>query len=161
MTIRFAGTAVLVRDVALSRAFYEKGLGQRVTMDNGCHIAFEGFSIWQEEGALGLIFGEHKAVDPHGVPRSELYFESEDLEAAWEKATTAGGVSVHPIVEQPWGQRCFRVTDPDNHLVEVAEPLLCLLRRWTAQGLTPKEIATRAHMEPDLVQKVLSGEVTL
>ena len=29
---------------------------------------------------------------------------------------------VHPIRTEPWGQRVFRLLDPDGHIVEVGEP---------------------------------------
>ena len=29
---------------------------------------------------------------------------------------------VHPIRMEPWGQRVFRIFDPDKHVVELGEP---------------------------------------
>ncbi|RKX68718.1 hypothetical protein DRP43_05215, partial [candidate division TA06 bacterium] len=30
---------------------------------------------------------------------------------------------LHEIHEEPWGQRTIRFFDPDNHLIEIGEPL--------------------------------------
>ena len=88
MGVTFEGPAVFVADIAASREFYETILGQAVAADHGPHVAFAGgFSIWQADCALSVIF-EDGAVLPEaaGRERFELYFESDDLEAAWERA---------------------------------------------------------------------------
>jgi hypothetical protein len=63
---------------------------------------------------------------------------------------------VHPLREQPWGQRVLRVYDPDGHIVEVGEPMPAVIMRFLAEGLSPEAIAQRTAMPLDIVQQVAS-----
>ena len=42
MTIKFQGPVIFVRDIKVSRGFYEKLLGQKVEVDLGPVVGFEG-----------------------------------------------------------------------------------------------------------------------
>ncbi len=153
MQINFISPAVLVRDVERSRQFYEEVLGQTVEMDNGEHVAFVGgFSIWQGEHAYGMIFGADQHYASGGAKEFELYFETEELEQAWQNSAAAGVETIHPIHEHPWGQRGFRLYDPDGHMVEIAEPLSCVVKRFLAEGLTIAEIAQRTSIPEPMVE---------
>ena len=44
---------------------------------------------------------------------------------------------VHEIREYPWGQRDIRVYDPDKHIVEIAEDMTTVIRRFFTQGMYP------------------------
>ena len=68
------------------------------------------------------------------------------------KLAQAGVTCVHPIREQPWGQRVFRVFDPDRHLVDIGEPMPVVVRRFIAQGQTVEQIAARTFMPVELVR---------
>ena len=50
---------------------------------------------------------------------------------------------VHPVHQQPWGQRAMRFYDPDGHIIEVGETMPSVVRRFLAQGLTLEEVAQR------------------
>lgn len=158
MHIRFEGPAVLVRDMAVSRRFYEGVLGQEVLADHGPHVAYTGgFFLWQADRAAPLLAGaggtSTVSPDGHGF---ELYFECEDLDAAWGAARKAGAQALHPMVEQPWLQRCFRLLDPDGHVVEVGEPLPALIRRLAGQGLDAVEIGRRTGIPEAQVAAALA-----
>ena len=158
MTIRFAGPAVLVRDMARSRRFYEDALGQTVLADHGPHVAYHGFSLWLADHATALLFGpEATPPDPLGRDNFELYFECEALDDAWAGVQARGATVLHPVVEQPWLQRCFRVLDPDGHVVEVGEPLPGLIRRLARQGMSPQEISARTSIPAAQVNEALDG----
>ena len=60
---------------------------------------------------------------------------------------------VHDMIEQPWGQRVFRIYDPDKHMVEIGEPMTAVIKRYLKQGMTPDEVAKRTSMSLDIVQK--------
>ena len=121
MRVSFQGPAVLVRDINVSRRFYEQALGQEVLADHGVHLVLGGFFLWQADAAAPVMLGpDGKTPTPLGQDNFELYFETEDLDAAWTTAEKHGATALHPMVEQPWGQRGFRLADPDGHVVEVA-----------------------------------------
>jgi len=133
--IRYQSSVFFVRDVEASRCFYEGLLEQEVTLDHGECVGFAGgFSIWQAAYGHQVVFGEPPGDEGQlGRGNCELYFETDDLDAAWERLSAAGVAPVHAVTEQPWGQRVLRVYDPDGHIVELGEPMAVVIRRfWTA-----------------------------
>lgn len=93
-------------------------------------MVFAGFSIWQTDHATKIVLGPAAAGfqkrAASSLPGFEIYFESPQLDEAWSKLSAASVTVVHPIRKEPWGQRVFRVRDPDGHIVEVAEPLAAM-----------------------------------
>lgn len=49
MNVKFVAPAVLVKSIAVSKKFYEHILGQKIEMDNGEHVSFEGDSPYGRE----------------------------------------------------------------------------------------------------------------
>lgn len=162
MPIRFEGPAVFVSDLTASRLFYEKVLGQSVLFAVGDEYAAfeEGFSLWQHQGAAERIHGTRPTGPPEiqGRENFELYFETEDLENAWQRARATCTDPIHAVREMPWGQRCFRVRDPDGHIVEVGEPMPLVIRRFLDQGLSPEEVAKRTMAPIELVNTMCGCE---
>jgi catechol 2,3-dioxygenase-like lactoylglutathione lyase family enzyme len=152
--IRFLSSVLFVSDIAASRLFYEELLGQKVEADFGLNVGFVGgFALWQSAHAQQTIASpEVVPPTPAGCGNCELYFETESLDEVWAKLAQAGVPCVHPIREQPWGQRVFRVFDPDRHLVDVGEPMLVVVRRFMAEGQTVEQIAARTFMPAEIVR---------
>jgi len=158
MSIKFEGLAVFVRDIGVSRRFYEQTLGQEVEMDNGPHVVFKGFSIWEVDSAQEIIFDGTPTSLLTGTPKSfELYFETHQLNEVWEQVKSAGVEQIHPIREHPWGQRGFRIYDPDKHIIEVAEPLTLVVKRFVEMGLSIEEISQRTTIPETIVREMISG----
>lgn len=157
MGIRFQSAVFFVRDIAASRRFYEQLLGQKVLMDHGPNVGFEGgFALWQVDHALQIVYGRSPvSVEPLGRENAELYFEADDLDAAWSILADADVKVAHPMREQPWGQRVFRVCDPDGHIVEIGEPMPVVIHRYSAQGMTPDDISARTSMPVEIVRLIL------
>lgn len=159
MSIRFEGPAVFVSDMAAARAFYEGRLDQDVLFAVGeTYTAYgSGLTLWGAAAARQMIHGTPpaEAPGPQGRDNFELYFESEDLDAAW--ARMDGARAVHPVREAPWAQRCFRVLDPDGHIVEVGEPMPLVVRRLLADGLSAEEAAERTMVPLELVKSMAEG----
>ena len=155
MSITFQGPAVLVKDIDASRRFYEQALGQQVLADHGPHLVLGGFFLWQADHAAPIMLGRGaQAPAPLGQGNFELYFETEDLDQAWQQAEEHGATALHPMVEQPWGQRGFRLADPDGHVVEVAEPLTALVARLLDSGLSPEQVSERTSIPVDMVREM-------
>jgi catechol 2,3-dioxygenase-like lactoylglutathione lyase family enzyme len=158
MTLQFQSAVLLVKDIAASRYFYEGLLGQTVEMDFGPNIGFKGFAIWQVDHASQMIFERlPEAVKRLGQDNFELYFETDNLENVWTSLTAANTPVVHPLREQPWGQRVLRVYDPDGHIVEIGEPMPLVIRRLLAQGMAPAAVAQQTGMPLAIVEQVAAA----
>jgi uncharacterized glyoxalase superfamily protein PhnB len=51
-----------------------------------------------------------------------VHFQTDDLDAAFEKVREAGAEIVQEPTEQPWGTRDFAVRDPSGNMVRVDQP---------------------------------------
>jgi catechol 2,3-dioxygenase-like lactoylglutathione lyase family enzyme len=156
MDVKFESAVIFVRDVEASRGFYEGLLGQEVVMDHGPNVAFKGgFAIWEVEHASQIVFGQPpEGTDRLGRDNLELYFETDDLDAAWTQLSDAGVAVVHPLREQPWGQRVLRVYDPDGHVVELGEPIPVFVRRFLDQGMAAEAVAERTSLPVEVVREI-------
>lgn len=121
--MRFVNPIPFVRDIDRSKEFYNKRLGLEIIEDFGNFVLFEtGFAIHDGSSLEKTIWRQSgDPVKPYGQRNLLLYFEHEDIDAAF--ANIAPHVElIHPVEKQEWGQRVFRFYDPDGHAVEIGEP---------------------------------------
>lgn len=155
MNIQLLSSVIFVKDMPASRRFYENLLGRQVLMDHGPNVGYVGgLALWQVDHAHEIMFGRTCAADKLGQDNFELYFETSELEAVHTQMIQAGVPLVHPLIEQPWGQRVFRVYDPDGHIVEIGEPMDAVIARFLRQGLTVAQVAQRTSMPVEIVQQM-------
>ncbi len=159
MTITFAGPAAFVADIDRSRAFYEKILGQEVEADHGRHVAFKGgFSLWQADAAVTVIYGQKKQRQGSLAAKNfEMYFESDDIRAEWERVKGCCDSILNELEAAPWLQLGFRVLDPDGHIVEVGEPLPLLIKRLHREGMAPEDIHKNTSIPLEFVTHTLNN----
>lgn len=94
-----------------------------------------------------MIYGGQNP-SPVERPRSELYFETEAIEAELEGRVRLA----RPFETAPRAQRVVRFYDPDGHLVEVGEAMDTVARQLAADGIpAEEEVAARTLMPPALV----------
>lgn len=156
MEIKFVSSVLFVNDIQTSRRFYEEMLGQKVLMDHGPNVGFEGgFSLWQKDHANQILFGRPFTGElPLGKHNLELYFETEELEKIINNLVSSKTEFVHPLIEQPWGQRVIRMYDPDRHIVEIGEPMSAVISRYLDSGMKLDEIAKRTSMPLEIIQQL-------
>lgn len=157
MNIQFQSAVFFVQDIKVSCHFYQNLLEQEVLMDHGPNVGFVGgFALWQVDHAYQTIFerSTHE-TEQLGRGNCEIYFETQDLDAVGERLSEAAVRVVHPMREQPWGQRVFRVYDPDGHIVELGEPMSVVVQRFLAQGMTAEAVAQRTSMPVEIVQQIV------
>jgi len=159
MTVKYISSVLFVKDIPASRRFYEELLGQQVDMDLGANVGYVGgLAIWEIGSASEMIFHRQaQGVERLGHDNFEAYFETEELDAIAERLSAAGVTIVHPIYEQPWGQRALRVYDPDCHIVEISEPMHFVVKRFAAQGLSTEQIQQRTMMPQPVIDLILAG----
>ena len=159
MSTVYEGAVIFCRDIAVSRRFYEDLLGQEVDMDFGPNIGFKrGFALWQVDHAFQMIHERTPGnTGPLGRQNLELYFETAELETASAHFSEAGVEYIHPLREQSWGQRAFRVYDPDGHIVEVGEPMPAVIARLLGEGLPVEAVVERTGMPIETVKQVAAA----
>ena len=151
--MNYRGCLLAVREISAAKRFYEEVLHQKVLMDLGEHVSFGGFSL--QQGYAALIGREEGIKEPsHSF---QVYFEVEDLEQAYAEMKALPGLEwVHEIREYPWGQRDFRLYDPDGHVVEVAENMEAVIRRFCGQGMPEEEVAGRTMYPLEEVKRIMA-----
>lgn len=156
MTIQCQPPVIFVKDIATSRRFYEDLLEQKVLMDFGPCVSFEGgFALWQVDHAFQMIFAAPASdTGPLGRKNLEFCFETDDLDTVLAEVTAAQVQLVCPSHEQPWGQRVFHIYDPDGHIVEIGEAMPTVLLRFMSQGMSVEDAARRTGMPLEFVQHV-------
>lgn len=149
--MKYQGCLLAVRDISVSRHFYETVLHQKAVMDIGEHITFEGFSL--QQGYAGLIGMPADSVKEQSH-NFQLYFEVEDLDSVYADLKHIPALQwVHEIKEYPWGQRDIRLYDPDRHIVEIAEEMATVIRRFFNQGMSAEEVAGRTMFPLEVVKQ--------
>ncbi|MBC8571352.1 VOC family protein [Zongyangia hominis] len=138
--MKFESPLLAVKDIAVSRRFYEEVLGLQMIVDHGRNIVLTGGLSLQQD------FPEMLGLDPDSLVQcsrnAEMYFEEEDFLGFVEKLTSRGDIKlVHPMMEQPWGQRCIRFYDPDGHIIEVGEPMPLVVIRHLVSGMSPDQVS--------------------
>lgn len=157
MSPNYVSAILFVKDIRSSRQFYESTLGQEVEIDHGECVVFKaGFSIWLKEYSRKIIFKGHNSdnTSEKDTAGLELYFETDDIVSLHDKLLRKGTRLLHGIEEQPWGQRVFRIYDPDGYIVEFAEPMVIVIKRYLAQGMTVEETAKRSSMPLEIVRPI-------
>ncbi|WP_018012882.1 VOC family protein (plasmid) [Sinorhizobium medicae] len=121
--MRFINPIPFVRDISRSKEFYRDILGIKVLKDFGDFVLFEtGFAIHAGSSLERTVWRKaSKSEESYGRRNLLLYFEHDDVEAAFENIARHVEL-IHPIERQAWGQRVFRFYDPDGHAIEVGEP---------------------------------------
>ena len=151
--MNYCGTLISVSDMATSKNFYENVMEQKVLMDLGVHVAFDGGLSLQSnyEELVGTQLPAH--TRPNNF---QLYFEVEDLDYWEEKIKKTEGIEfIHASKEYPWGQRVMRFYDYDKYIVEVSESMISVAKRFLSQGLTVEETAARTMFPVEFVNQLV------
>ena len=152
--MKYQGCLLAVKDMAVSKNFYEKILHQKILMDIGVHVSFEGFSL--QEGYAELI-GMPLGKVQEGANNFQVYFEVEDLDKVYEELKGIPDLQwVHELKEYPWGQRDIRLYDPDKHIVEIAEDMGVVIKRFLKEGMSLEEVASRTMYPVEFVKHYMS-----
>jgi uncharacterized glyoxalase superfamily protein PhnB len=154
--LKYQGVLITVEDVTVSRRFYEEQLGQKVGLDFGVNVGFEGgLAIHQKKHFQELLGGGEQFAAVSKSHAVELYFETDEVEGFEKRLKAAGCEFIHAIREQPWGQRVMRVYDPDGHVVEIAETMEAVVLRLYQQGSSVEGICQKTGMPRSFADSVI------
>jgi catechol 2,3-dioxygenase-like lactoylglutathione lyase family enzyme len=150
---------ILVKDIERSKHFYNTVLSQKIVNDFGRNVVFEeGLSIWQRDYALNLIFQEKTNEIAAGGNNFEIHFETKDLDNLYYRLVSEKVEVIHSVMEHSWGQRGFRVRDPDGHIIEFSESMESVVKRLNNQGLSLEEIANKSMMSMEFIEMALKKQ---
>jgi catechol 2,3-dioxygenase-like lactoylglutathione lyase family enzyme len=132
MNLTFSQCFVLVNDPEAALAFYRDALGLELRSD----VAREDFR-WLVLGApsqptVGICVTNYLGSSPADIDSVSgliakgalggVHFQSDDLDATFEKVRASGADIVQEPTDQPWGTRDFAVRDPSGNLVRIDQP---------------------------------------
>jgi catechol 2,3-dioxygenase-like lactoylglutathione lyase family enzyme len=120
--MKFVNPLPFVADIDNSKRFYADILGLRIVEDHGNFVRFEGgFALHDGRTLHQTVFGEESDDHtPYGRQNLVLYFEVDNIDLAFARIGGQVGL-IHCVKTQSWGQRVFRLHDPDRHIVEIGE----------------------------------------
>lgn len=153
--LKFDAPLIVVDDMARSRHFYEQVLGQKVKFDFGPNVPFEGFSLHLKSHYQSLLGDAARYPVTRKAHWGELYFETDELEPIYQRVHETGVEFIHPICEQPWGQRVMRFYDPDGHIIEIGETMEAVVWRFHEQGLSVDHISQKSSMPREFIEGVI------
>lgn len=152
--MKFICPLLVVKDMDCSKRFYQDVLHAKVTVDLGANVTIEdAFALQTEESWLSFT-----GLAPDKVKtcpnQTELYFEEPDYDGFLHRLESMTEIQyLHAPEEMPWGQRVVRFYDPDDHIIEVGEPMDCVISRMRKQGLSEEQIAKRTGFSVQDLQK--------
>jgi len=151
--MRYSGTLISVKDIKKAKYFYETVMEQKVLMDLGAHVAFEGGVSLQSN--YSELVGQDLIM--HSKPNNfQLYFEVENLDYWQNKIESLKDIEfLHKVKEYPWGQRVMRFYDYDNYIIEAAESMESVARRFLSQGLSIEETSQKTMFPVEYIKGLI------
>lgn len=128
--MKFAYTIIYVADVVGAIEFYERAFGceRGFVHESGEYgelktgqttLSFASLTLASSNVQGGVIPGDLQQPPP----AFEVAFSTDDVAAAFARATTAGAVAVSTPKLKPWGQTVAYVRDLNGNLVELCTPI--------------------------------------
>lgn len=155
--MKFRCALLAVKDIEVSKHFYSELFDQKVVLDLGKNVAFDGgFAIQEDFSWLVGLSEDSVAFKSHNM---ELYFEVDDFDAFLDKLGSFNIQYVHPPKKHEWQQRVVRIYDPDWHIVEIGDSMAVIARRYLAQGYSLEETAKIIQHPLKFVEQCRTGIV--
>ena len=113
---------ITANDLAKSIHFYVEGLGFTITRRNEVDGQLRFVMLQAGNAELGIgqddfAKGKNRVK---GTGMRLWLTTSQDLSALAARAKAAGLTLDHDVMEMPWGQRAFALTDPDGFKLTIA-----------------------------------------
>ena len=149
--MKYEGCLLAVKNMAISKQFYVNILKQDAILDLGTYVTFKGFNLLQ---GYAEFIGLPANTEKYDTRNFELYFEVDDLESVRKDLKKIKDLKwVHDLKEYPWGQNVLRIYDPDMHIVEIAEGMDVVAKRFLKQGMSVEEVAERTMFPVEFVKQ--------
>jgi catechol 2,3-dioxygenase-like lactoylglutathione lyase family enzyme len=152
--LKFKCPLLAVSDMERSIQFYEEVIGDRVAMDFGANVQFEGgFALQEMKSWKSMIHTETVRRKNNAV---ELYFEEDDFDGFVKYLKEFPEIQyVHRVEEMPWGQRIIRFYDPDFHIIEVGEAMDAVIKKMLKSGMTVEQVSEKSQYPIEYIQRLV------
>lgn len=152
--MKYQGVCIAVKDVNLSKKFYQDLFGLEVFQDYGINISFGGLSLQQEFDWLLNIPKESVLQKSHNM---ELYFEEDKFDDFIAKLEQCNDIRYigNGVKETGWGQRSIRFYDHDHHIIEVGEDMKMVVKRFLDSGMSMEETSKRMNVSVSDLESLL------
>lgn len=156
--MNYTCTLLAVRNMEQAKQFYHDVLGLEVVADFGANVTLTGGIALQTADTWKDFIHKQEEEIVFGNNSCELYFEEDNMDGFIEKLSQIKSiVYVHPLFEHAWGQRVVRFYDPDQHIIEVGENMVMVVKRFIGTGLSVEETAARMDVPIDYVKSCLAS----
>lgn len=152
--MKLVTTLLAVEDIKESRKFYEKIFNQKVILDFGENISFEGGLALQEKFDKLVDIPKDSIIKKSN--NIELYFEVDDFDSFMNKLRNYKNIKyVNPPKTHSWKQRVVRIYDPDFHIIEIGESMSVIAKRYVDKGLSVDKTAELIQHPVDFVNNAI------
>ncbi|GLW68455.1 hypothetical protein Kpho02_07540 [Kitasatospora phosalacinea] len=122
MKINRSAVSLTVEDVAASAAFFSEHLGFREEMSADGFVSLghpdAGMNVVLLRRGLEVLPADFRDQHAAGLI---LAFTVDDAAAAEARLKEAGVEITMPLLDEPWGERLFQVTDPNGLVVQFVQ----------------------------------------
>ena len=149
----YKGTLIAVKNIEESKKFYHDILDMNVVGDFGANVQLDGGLFLQTLDTWSDFINSKEVYLKNNA--GELYFEVSDIDDFYKKLQAVNIEYVHELMEHNWGQRVVRFYDPNHHIIEVAEDISMVVKRFLHSGMTAAQVADRMDVPVDYVKECL------
>lgn len=117
---------LIVEDMDKTLQFYTEVLGLRLSHCSGDYAQMDTGATrlaFYTRSAMAKTLGKTLRPPTDDAPGFEIGFKVADVDAAYHELIESGASPVVPPTTRHWGQRTAYVSDPDGHLIELAQDL--------------------------------------
>lgn len=154
--MKYQSVCIAVKDINLSKKFYQDLFGLEVFQDYGINVSFGGLSLQQDFDWLLNIPKESILSKSHNM---ELYFEEDEFDEFIDKLEKRSDILYigDGVKEAGWGQRSIRFYDLDGHVIEVGENLKMVIKRFLDSGMTMEQTSKRMDVSLKDLETLLNS----
>jgi lactoylglutathione lyase len=117
---------LIVEDLERALRFYTEVLGLRLGHRSGDYAQLDTgatrFALYSR-AAMAKTLGMSLEAPPKNAPGFEVGFKVLDVDSAFNELIARGAHPVVAPIDRFWGQRTAYISDPDGHLIELAQDL--------------------------------------
>lgn len=151
--MKLESVVLAVKDLEISKNFYIRLFDQKVVLDHGLNISFDGGFSLQKNFAWLVNISNEQVIDK--ACNMELYFEVNDFDLFIKKLDTFPNIKyVHPIKKYQWQQRVVRIFDPDDHMIEIGESMDIVIKKLLLEKNSVDKVSQITQYPIEYVRKI-------